>query len=538
MRGELALTAIVLGIVGLVVLIAAANVTNVLLANAAGRTREIGTRLAIGASRGRVVRQLLTESLLLGTLSGVLGFVLAGWLTPLLARLIPTFNLDADPLVFGFVTALTLIIGTAAGLAPARYIHRSDLISSLKTDRLGAPSAVRPGRLRSGLIAIQAAASIVLLVLAALLTRSVAQATSMDLGYDADRVASLSVNLGRSYTDARTRAFWNAALPHLRQMPGIAGAALATPGPFGGQAASHATDGRYLHRVLASDGYFAAMGQKIIAGRAYTDDDVRSGAAVAVISESLARRYWGSENPLGSTLERVWGQDDPVGAAPRTRGLIAKPAGTRVIGVISDTVLALANVDRLCVYLPLTDDALRSARLVVRTEGNVPDTTNGIRDLLRSIDADPALSVRTSVVRDEVNRELQGPQVLAALSAVTGGTALGLAVVGLFGVTAFAVGQRVHEVGVRLTLGATTGQILAMLVRDGLRPVIIGLGGGLVLALLLGGAVESTLYGVSGHDPIAVTAAIAILLAAASAAILIPARRAARINPSQMLRES
>ena len=535
-REEPALASIVLGIVGLVVLLAAANVTNVLLASAAGRAREIGTRLAIGASRGRVVRQLVTESVLLGSIGGALGFLIATWVTPVLSRLTPTFDLEPDPLVFAFVASLTLVIGVAAGLAPARYIRRGDLVSALKTDRAGGPGTIKPGRLRSTLVGVQAAASIVLLVLAALLTRSMVHASSIDLGYDPDRMLTASVSLGRSYTDARTRVYWDTALARLSQVPGIAGAALATPGPFSGQVGSRTDDGRYLHRVLASDGYFAAMGQRVIAGRTYTIDDIRSHANVAVITQSVAREFWGSKSPLGSSLEPVWGDDDPPGA--KNRGLIAKPAGTRVIGVVSDTVLTLANVNRFCIYLPLTDEALRGANLVVRTTQAAVSSVSPVRDVLRSIDVDPSTSVNATVVRDEVDRDLLTPKMLALLTAIVGGTALLLAIIGLFGVTSFAVGQREHEVGIRLTLGATAPQILRMLIGDSLRPVAIGLSAGLVLALLLGRVVDRTLYGVSGHDPLAIAAAIAVLLGSAAAAVIIPARRAARVDPSQMLRES
>jgi predicted permease len=534
---DVVLTSIVLGLVMLVVLLAAANVTNVLLASAAGRAREIGTRLAIGASRSRIVRQLLTESLILGAMGGALGLLLAEWLTPTFAaymRLPPGYDLAPDGSVFAFVVAVTVIVSLAAGLSPVRYIRHGDLMSALKTDRLGSPGAIRPGRLRSTLVGCQAAASVVLLVIAALFTHSVVRVMTVDLGFRPDRLISVSVPFGRGYDAARTRAYWDAAVERVRQIPAVASAAVASGAPFNLRVGSM-PDGRYIHRNLTSADYFDAIGTPIVRGRAYTADEVRREAPVAVISASLAHEYWGAVSPLGASLERVWGPDDAPNA--RHRGLMSRPAGTRIIGVVANAVSNLQNQDALAIYTPLPADDAGAARLVVRARGDAAAVAPAVRDVLRSLDASPGMTVSTTLVSDDMAREFADPQMAAVLASIVGIVALALAAVGLFGVTAFVVGQRQHEVGVRMTLGASGADILGMLLRDGLRPVAIGLGAGLVLALGAGQVIRRGLYGISGHDPIAIAAAVGLLLAAAGAAILIPARRAARIDPARMLRE-
>ena len=536
--GDVAIASMVLGLTALVVLLAAANVTNVLLANAAGRAREIGTRLAIGASRGRVIRQLLTESLLLGTISGILGFLASMWLTPAFASYVllpPSVDLTPDLTVMGLVIAMVLLVGSAAGLAPARYVRRGDLLSALKTDRLGSPVAARPARLRSTLIGVQAAASVVLLVLAALFTRSTARVTTMDLGFRPDRLISATVGLARSYDAARTAAYWDAALLRVRQIPGVTGAALASAAPFDGDVGR--TNGRYIYRIGTSAEYIEAIGGRIVRGRAYTTDEVKSGAPVAIISASLAKASWGNADPIGARLDLVWGSDDPPGA-PDRGPIASKPAGTRVVGVAADVIVTLNNYDALAIYLPLKPASAQGARLLVGTREDPRNVATAVRDTLHSLDSDPGMSVHTQMVSEYRDRELAMPQALTTIAAIVGMTALALAIIGLFGVTAFVVNQRQHEVGVRLTLGASSAQILGMVLRDSLRPVVIGLLCGLALALGLGRIVQSALYGVTGHDPIAVVGAVAVLLTVASAAVLVPALRAARIDPARMLRDS
>jgi predicted permease len=528
------LAAIVLGIVALVVLLAAANVTNVLLASAAGRAREIGTRLALGAGRGRVMRQLMTESLLVGAAGGALGFLGAFWSVATIAhwmQLPITFDVVPDYRIAALTAGLTMVIGVAAGLAPARYIRHGDLVSALKTDRIGAPSAIRPGGLRSTLIAGQAAASVALLVIAALFTRSAVQVTTADLGLDAAHLLGVAVVLPSSYDGLRTDAYWKTATTRVRSLPGVTATAFVDPPLYEGSASS-IFDGHYVYRLQTSADYFNAVGTNIIRGRAYTDNEVRSDAPVAIISESLARAFWADSNPVGARLTRVWGNDDRPGGP--SMGLLRKPAGTVVVGVAADAVFGVRNQEAFAIYQPLHT---HSPHLIVRTAGDPHAAADAVRTALSGIDADPGVAVRATAVSDNVARELEMPQSLGLLTVFIASVALGLATIGLFGVTTFVVGQRQQEVGVRLALGASGEDILRLLLRDGMRPVFIGLAAGLVLAFIAGRLVQRALYGISGHDPIAIIAAVVVLLAAAAAAIFIPARRATKIDPARMLRE-
>jgi hypothetical protein len=356
----------------------------------------------------------------------------------------------------------------------------------------------------------------------------------MDLGIDADHLLSVSANLPSSYDASRTEAYWTAAMDRLHGFSSVQAAALITPQFFQGSVASQ-FNGHYVHRLFTSAGYFETAATRIVRGRAYTAADARADAPVAVISESLARAYWGGVDPIGERLTRVWGDDDAPGA-PRV-SLTDKPAGTVVIGVVADAVMNLRNHEALAIYQPLPAGMISAAQLIVRTAGDPRSAIAPIRDIMRSLDADPGISIQERPVADNVAEQLGEPAGIGLLTSLIASIALGLAVVGLFGVTAFVVRQREHEVGVRMTLGAQSRDILRLLLHDGLRPVVIGLVAGLVLAFIAGRLVQRALYGISGHDPVAIVAAVVVLLAAAAAAIFIPARRATKVDPARMLRE-
>lgn len=537
-REDTAAVSIMAILVGLIAVLAAANVTNVLLASAAGRAREIGTRLALGAGRSRIARQLITESLVIGAAGGALGLLASFWTSPILASLMqlpPTFDVSVNLRAGLFVAGVTTFMGVAAGLAPVRYVRAGDLASTLKTEQIRTSLTTRPGRLRSLLIGCQAAASILLLALAALCARSAIHASTMPLGFDADHLASVAVSLPASYDDSRTDVYWRTAIERALATPGITAAALVNPAPFEGAVGSR-IDNHYVHRIQTSADYFAAAGTRIVRGRAYTDAEARSNASVAVISESLARLYWGGKSPLGARMTKVWDSDDRPGAS--LGNLVRRPAGTIVVGVAADAVLTLDNHEALTIYLPMPAGRIGGARLLARTAGNPRATIGALTASLKTLDADPGITLRTAFVDDNVSKGLEKPRTLRLLTTILSAAALVLAVIGLFGVTAFVVRQRQHEIGVRLSLGATGSQIVQMLVREGMRPIYVGLAVGLGLALLGGRVVQAILYGVTGHDPLALVAAVGVLLAAAGAAILIPARRALRVDPARSLRES
>jgi predicted permease len=542
---------VIMTIVAMVIVLASVNVANLLLASAAARGREIGVRLTLGASRLRIVRQLLTESLLLGLLGGGAGLALAWWTTPLLARLLDVPEmLDVAPgwRVLRFSALVTIGVGLVAGLAPARYGRRGALLPAMNTDTPAATSATT-GRLRAVLVSGQAAVSIVLLVCAALLVRALVEVSHFDLGLSANRLVRVSANFRNSYADGSARAYLDAAQDRLRLVPGVDGVSLALMGPFErGYAPMRVgpQTGRTVRGYLrgepavevvrneTSADYFATIGANIVRGRSYTADEVRSTAPVAVISESLARKFWPGEDPIGSSLTRVWGDEIP--ATGRPMGFLRKPVGTRIVGVVSETVTRLRSYDSPALYLPLDPLEARRARLIVRTTGNPQGVMAGIRDTLKAID--PEVDIQFAFVSDGLREQMRYPKSFAVIAGVFGGSTLLLAVIGLFGVTAFVIRQRRREVSVRLALGATGADMVRMLLTDSLRPVVIGITCGLLLSLIAGHVIRGMLYGVSGHDPISIVSAILILLAAATAAALGPARRALRIDPAEMLKQS
>jgi putative ABC transport system permease protein len=527
------IVAVLMTIVGLVVLLACANVTNLLLARGASRRHEIATRLAVGASRMRIVRQLLTESVLLGLAGGALGLVMAIVLAPTFARLLQLpalVDVAPDLSVYVFVTAVATLAGLVAGLAPARQSRRTDLAASMKVDRSGAASS---GRLRGVLIGGQAAASVVLLVVAALLTRSILHVASFDLGFDPGRLMSvqLSSQVNTNWDAARLAAFREVVTARVKEVPGVANASIVSLVPFSGLTTGPLPNGRAVTRQETSADYFDTLAIKVTRGRTYTAGEVAESAPVAVISERLAREYWGADNPVGSSLERVWGRDDGPGEGAR-RGLTRRPPGTQVIGVVTDTANYLRHADAPTIYLPLGPDTVSS--LIISTDRDAHDVARGVRTTLAAITGDVRTDVR--FVADGLSKELAPPRDLAILAGFVGLSALALAAIGLFGTTAFTVEQRSREVSVRMALGATERSVVRLVLRQSLRPVVIGLACGLGVAWVSGSVLRSVLFGVDGRDPIAMGTAVCALLLAAITAAWLPARRAARISPAGMLR--
>jgi predicted permease len=506
----------VLSVMALVLLLACANLSNLLLAGAASRQREIGVRLALGAGHGRIVRQLITESVLLGAAAVSLGFVFAGWFSPVLAVYmgLPGADVDPDARVYAFLAVALVLSGLAAGLAPARYGARGDLTRCLKGARAGARTST--GWFRSALVGFQAAASIMLVVLAALFVRSLLHITWLDPGFDVDRLLVVSADLPRVRAtpddDQRAARHWDAALARVRAMPGVERAALAELPPFGFAVG----DPEQTFTSRTDSGYFSTVGLRVLRGRLYTETEVRAGEPVAVLSEGLARRFWGEEDPLGASLGRV----------------LERAARLQIIGIVNDARTTAVEHVTPIVYVP---GVTPRTQLVIRT--NEPQALAGVvREALAALSPDIQTSVM--VVADRFDREFQQPRRLATLATGVAAFALGLATVGLVGVTAFVVRQRTREIGIRMAMGARPADVIRGVIRDGLRPVAIGLIAGLVVALLTAQVVAGLLYGVSARDPVAISVAVVILLAAATAALVLPARRAALVDPAEVLRES
>jgi predicted permease len=527
---------ILLTTVALVMLVACVNVANLLLAAATRRRHEISTRLALGASRARIVRQLMTESLLLALVAGGLGLLLAVWLAPVVAvwLQLPHDAVDVHPdvRVYVFTTILTVAASVVAGLTPAWHGGHFDLISAMKGDRASSQSLTPVGRLRTMLVAGQAAASTLLLVVTALFVRSLVNAATVDVGFDAGRLMIVQAEQGverRGWDANRIQAFRDVVLSQIQHVPGVAGAALAERVPFSGVINRPLPDGEPVTRQETTAEYFKTVGIRVLRGRTYTPDEVHAGAPVAVISARLAQRFWGSEDPIGSSLERVWGPADLPGDH---LGIMRRPPGTRVIGVVAETVSSVRQIDAPTIYLPLASSTPAAA--LVATNGDPRDIARAVQRDVRSVN--PDATAEATFVANLLRHELELPADLAALAGGVGFTALALALMGLFAMTSFVVAQRSHEVSVRMALGATRRAVVRMIVRESLRPVVLGLLCGLALAWFATAIFGSVLYGVGAHDPIAMIGAAGVMLGTAALASWIPARAAAIVDPSEALK--
>jgi predicted permease len=523
----LVVVTVVLTLVGLVVLLACVNVANLQLASALARRREIGVRLALGAARARIIRQLVTESLALGLAAGAVALLLTIWLGPAIAavvRLPVTVDMTPDVRVYLFLSLISIAAGVGAGLAPARHGTRGDLLTPLKGDGPTAGSG-RPSRMRSTLIGVQAAASLVLLVLAALLTRATISASRVDVGFDARALVAITPAFPAEHYDRpKTQAYWDLALERVRGLPTVRAASLTLYPPYAGISATRALERNgvryeaHLHETLGD--YFSTLGLRIVRGRAYSASEVKARAKVVVISETLARDFWPGQDPLGQSLAPVDGSTDTV------------------IGVVSDAITARLHArGAAALYRPLQSfDAGNGGSLVLRTDGPPEALVPAIRDTLQRLD--PRVRLNISPVATNLQKEIEEPRIVAALAGALAALALGLAIVGIYGVTTFVTGQRTREIGLRIAVGASGGDVLRLLLKDSLRPVAIGLAAGIVVALLVSRLVGVVLYGVGAQDPLAFASASAVLLVSAAAAVFIPARRAARVDPAFVLRQS
>ena len=512
-------------VVGLVLVLACANTANLLLAGAATRAREIGVRLALGSTRIRLVKQMVTESLLLGLMAGSLGLLFAVWFVPVLGSILempPEFSPVPDGRLLLFAVAIATICGLGAGIAPARYGARGDVLSALKSQSGGSGTAV-PSRLRTAFVGFQAAVSMLLLVSAALLARTAILMTRADIGFDVDRMLAVSLSVPRTGFDQQ--GYFQIALAALRDVPSVERASLTQYQPFGHSVErdlfSH--DGRsYALYVNRSDAdYFPTAGLRILRGRGFTPEEVAREAPVALISDSVARTFLDGTNPLGQSV---------AGMSPETT-----QAPAIIIGVVADAIVTQLRTHSYgTIYRPLSQRRPNPPSIVVRT-ANPGMVARAVEDVLRRID--PRVRPTTTIVRNELDAYLGQKRMLAWLSGPAAVLALVLAGLGVYGVTAFVVSQRTHEVSVRMALGASKADVLRLLVKDSLRPVIIGLVVGLAAALVGSRISASLLAGISPHDPLAIGLAATTLLAGALVAVVAPASRVAKTDPANLLRQ-
>ena len=533
---------ILLGAVGLVLLIACANVANLLLARAASRSREMAVRTALGASRGRVVRQLLTESMMLSLAGGAAGLLLAVWGVDAIVKLSPATvprlaETSIDARVFLFALGVSALTGVIFGLAPALQASKTDLAVSLKDGGRGGSAGAARTRVRAALVVSEVALSLVLLVGAGLLIKSFRQLLTTDPGYSPARVLAVTVALNtKRFADEESRAaYFREAVARLEQLPGVEAAGLTRLLPLGRSDifnsfqiagrppfAPGARNG--ARSYTASPGYFRTLSVPLKRGRAFAASDVKNSTPVIVINEAFARQYFADQEPLGQHIV-IEGPDN-------------KPLPPReIVGVVGNVRFEAFNADEVPeYYIPFEQAPAPVSQVVVRARGeDAAALAPSVRSALKEVSPD-LLLWETRTMEELVGRWTAPQRFNVALLGLFAALAMMLAAVGIYGVMSYAVTQRTHEIGIRMALGARARDVLAMVVRQGMVLTLAGLGLGLVGALALTRLMSGLLYGVSPTDPL-VFAAVSLLLAAvALVSCLIPALRATRVDPMIALR--
>jgi predicted permease len=514
-RAGLAVVGVLFLGVTMVLLLACANVGNLLLARAAARRSEIGVRLSLGAGRGRLIRQLLTEGLLLALVAGGAGLALAAWLPRFVANEVVgetwPFDVDIDGLVFVYAAVLGLLACVASSLAPALHATRGGIAASLK----GTAIASRQS-LRGVLLGAQVAITVVLLAGAGLLLRGVAAARDMDLGFPIDEIDELSVQLPQPDYDAERLRILVAELSSALASAGLTEVALAAPGRLTVEARVPGTPDdqtRAVDQFDVSPSYFSVLDIPIVTGRSFVADDPDRG--LVVVNETLARLLWRGEDAVGQAF-------------------ISDDRPLEVIGVVRDARLVGLDPAPPIYFQPLTGPrgALFPTLLVRRSQSARPtDLSQMIRRL------EPRAEVIAAPMRNRLDFELSGLWLAPMAASVLGLFALGLATVGVSGVFAYAVRQRSREIGVCIALGARSRDIIAGVLATCVRAVLYGLGAGVLAAAGASHLLRRSLYGVSPLDPLTYAGVALVIAAAAMAASYVPARRAVNVNPVALLRE-
>ena len=528
--------------VGFVLLIACANVANLTLARAAGRAKEIAVRLALGASRWRIMRQLMTESIILAVIGGAAGILLALWGTDTLKAAMPGAtvryiigwkNIGINFTVLGYTLGLSLAVGLLFGFAPALQASRPDLNETLKEGG-GKSTASGRHRLRSALVVAEVALSLVLLVGAGLMMKSFWHLLNTHPGFSADNVLTMQMTLPRvRYPDAdKRRGFFDQLNRQVAAMPGVEAVGLVNYIPLGG---SNSSDSFFVegtpapppgqefigrYRVCTPD-YFKAMGIIVREGRGFTEADTAASQPVAIINETMARQYW----PSGDAVGKRFRHDGPIERNP----------WRVVVGIISDVKFELSEPVTAEYFFPLAQDPWSSMVLVAHTTGEPLAMAPAIRAEVQAVDKDqPVFDVQS--MQQVRSQSITAFSMSGWLMTVFAGIALVLAATGIYGVMSYSVTQRTHEIGIRMALGARQGDVLKMIIRHGMALTAAGLGIGTLGAWFLMKAMTSLLYEVSANDMTVFVGVPFILALVAMAACLVPARRATRVDPMIALR--
>lgn len=523
-------------VVGLVLLIACANLANLLLARAARREREMGLRAALGASRPRLIRQMLTECILLALFGGAAGLAVAYVGRTVLWSFRPPFiqqndiDLSFDLGVLLFTLGVSIFTGLLFGLAPAFRASIPDLAETLKLGGRGGSAGWGRNKLRSLLVVSEIALSLVALIGAGLFIRSMRDAQKMDPGFESKNLFMLAFDLGAlHYDEGRGQQFLRSAIERANSTPGAKAAAVASNFPLGGGFArtvfpegedeSTGYRGTLTQLDDISVGYFDALRIPLVRGRRFTDADRKETARVAIINEAMAKKFWPNQEAIGRRFHFF-----------RDTGLL------EVVGIARNSVVnAIGEVPPPLVYLPVTQDYAPAATIQVQTTGKPEAVIAGVRAQIQSLEPNLAIT-NVQTIGEIIDQGLWAPEMGAALLALFGGLGLVLAAVGVYGVLAYSVTQQTREIGIRMAMGAERSHVLRLVVGQGLKLTAAGLVLGVLVALALTRQLSSLLFGVSAYDPWAYGSVVLILVLVALLACYLPARRAVRVDPLVALR--
>jgi putative ABC transport system permease protein len=526
-----------LGAVGCVLLIACANLANLLLARATARSREISIRAALGAGRGRLIRQLLTESVVLAVCGGVAGVILARWGLDALLALAPTSlpRISEIHLNFGvllFSLALSVVTGLLFGIAPALLAVRADVNEALKQGTRGSTEGGARGRLRSALVVIEVTFALVLLGGAGLLARSFMQLTHVDPGFVPENATLLRLSLPQKKYPEKDQqiAFANALLERVKNLPGVQATGITHSMPLAGdyvltfniegRPAIAPSDLPSTNYYAVTPDYFRAMGIRLVRGRGFTPQDDARAPHVAVINETMARQFFPNEDPIGKRINIQNGPD----------------TWREIVGIVGDIKqYGLDKATSLQSYEPFAQAPFNSLNIVIRTTGSPAALLSALRAEVYAVDKDqPVGTIRPleEIVADSIARQRFAMTLLTVFSAV----ALVIAAVGIYGVMAYNVVQRTGEFGIRMALGAQQGDVLRLVLTQGGKLIGLGLGIGLLATLGASRAMGSMLFNTSAYDPLTLASITVLLAVVALVACFFPANRATKVNPIEALR--
>jgi putative ABC transport system permease protein len=527
---------VLMGVVGLVLLIACVNLANLLLAQASKREKELSIRAAMGAGRGRLVRQLLTESTVLSLLGGIAGLVVAYWGRNLLWSFRPPFlpdgsiDLSFDARVLGFTLLVSVFTGLIFGIMPAIKASGTDINEVLKTGGRGGALGWTHNRLRGLLVISEIALALVALVGSGLFLRSMQNAQQFNPGFESQNLLQMNFDLGALRYDAdHGQQFFRDAIERAKTVPGVVSASVSSNGVFGGGISAtifregEQTDPNNRGTLVVFDdvtpGHFETMRIPLISGRDFTDFDREKTTRVAVINEAMAQAIWPGQDALGKRF-----------------AIVQEPELLQVIGVVGTTVVGQIGEDPQPVaYLPMRQQYSPFGTLVVRTNSNPEPLIGAVRTQIQPIDKNLAFT-NAQTVQQILGQGLWAARMGAALLGLFGVLALILASIGIYGVLGYSVAQRTSEIGLRMALGAQPRQVLALVLRQGMLLALIGSAAGIVVALPVARMAAGLLYGVSATDPLTYAAITLLLLCVALLACYLPARRATRIDPLIALR--